>query len=426
MEFVEHLKKYLTNEEINKLLDSFNKKEQKGIILNEQKMSKETLKKLFPNIVSQNIVPNCYLYDKDEYDLGKKIYHELGAYYIQDPSASLVSYFLNPKKNQKVLDLCAAPGGKSVGASILMQNKGIIYANDLSRSRAEILLSNVERMGLGNVVVLSKDFKHIYQNFNEYFDSIILDAPCSGSGMFRRSDDMKEDWTYEKVLRNAQTQKELILMCYSMLKKGGTLMYSTCSYSFEEDEEVIEYLLNNTDAKLENIPSFDGEYRSKRYPETVHLFPFLFKGEGHYIAKIRKSGNLKDNLEDDIIISRKSLSKGNKPQIDKFRLFVEPSQLLLSMSIRPGLYEEYMLGKESIPAHHFSHFSNAINSIELNKEEVIKYLKGESLYKKDIPNGYHFVSFLNMNLGVIHSVNGTLKNLYPKGLRISAHINDCF
>ena len=122
---------------------------------------------------------------------------------------------------------------------------------------------------------------------------------------------MKDDWTYEKVLKYAQIQKELILMAYSMLKEGGTLIYSTCSFSFEEDEEVIEYLLSKTDGKLDAIESFEGEYRSKKYPETVHLFPSLFKGEGHYIARIKKPGKLSKNTPDDIVISRKKLSGYN-------------------------------------------------------------------------------------------------------------------
>ena len=426
MNFEEHLKKYLSDEEIKALVSSFLDSEQKGVLLNEDKLSKDNFLKLFPNVKSHPVVPNGFLFDADEYPLGKKIYHELGAYYIQDPSAMMVSYFLDPKPNQKVLDLCAAPGGKTIGASLLMKNKGTIYANDLSRSRAEILLSNVERMGLGNVVVLSKDFSQFAGKLDNYFDAIILDAPCSGSGMFRKLDAMKDDWTYEKVLKYAVIQKELITMCYAMLKEGGTLIYSTCSFSYEEDEEVVEYLLSKTDGKLDSIESFKGEYRSKKYPETIHLFPSLFKGEGHYIARIKKPGNLSKNTPDDIIVSRKKLSKGNKPEIDNFELFLKPSELLISMSMRPGLFVSSNIGKDVIYSHHYSHYAKADNSIELTKEEVIKYLRGESLNKKDIANGYHFVSYLSMNLGVTHAVNGVLKNLYPKGLRLNAKIDDSF
>ena len=126
MDFKTHLKKYLGESEIDELIASFDEKEHKGFFLNEKKMSKEQLKVLFPNVKEHPIVPNGYLFDQDEYQLGKKVYHELGAYYIMDPSAMLVPYLLDPKPGQKILDMCAAPGGKCTVASLLMKNEGQI------------------------------------------------------------------------------------------------------------------------------------------------------------------------------------------------------------------------------------------------------------------------------------------------------------
>ena len=146
MDFKTHLKKYLNDEEIDSLISSFSSKEHKGFYLNEKKMSKDTLLKLFPNVKPHPIVPNGFLFDQDEYKLGKFVYHELGAYYIQDPSAMLVAHYLNPKPNQRILDMCAAPGGKSIMTSLLMNDTGLLLANDLSSSRANVLLQNVERM----------------------------------------------------------------------------------------------------------------------------------------------------------------------------------------------------------------------------------------------------------------------------------------
>lgn len=425
MDFNTHLEKYLSKEEINNLVESFSLKEKKAIYLNENKLSKEKLLELFPNLKSHPIVPNGYLFDKNEYELGKKIYHELGAYYIQEPSAMLVSHFLDAKPGDVVLDLCAAPGGKTIQTALKMQNTGMIIANDLSKSRANILLSNIERLGISNTIITSLDFKNHYSKFNNYFDKIILDAPCSGSGMFRKSDEMKNDWTYEKVLKNAAIQKELILMCYSMLKEGGTLVYSTCSYSYEEDEEVIEYLLNNSDAELINIPNFNGEFRSTKYKETVHLFPSHFEGEGHYIALIQKPGLLLSSNLKEIYLKRNIKGKGNNNEI---QTFLCPNKLpanLEELSLRPGLFLDSKIGDKLIPSHHRSHVENSENSIELTKEEVIKYIKGETLNKKS-PDGFHFVSYLGMNIGVVYSVNNILKNYYPKGLRLSANIDSCF
>ena len=376
-------------------------------------------------INTQPIVPNGFLYEKNEYELGKKIYHELGAYYIQEPSAMLVAHFLDAKPGEIVLDLCAAPGGKTIQTALKMQNEGLIIANDLSKSRANILLSNIERMGISNTIVTSLDFKDYYQKFQGFFDKIILDAPCSGSGMFRKSDEMKNDWTYEKVLKNAATQKDLILMCYLMLKEGGKLIYSTCSYSFEEDEEVIEFLLKNTDAKLEKIPSFKGEFRSPKFEETVHLFPSHFEGEGHYIALIKKPGVLQSSKLAPFEVSRVVQSKGNSKEFQKFLVPTKLTSNFENFALRPGLFLGTQIKDKFIPSHHYSHVKNSTNSIELNKEEIISYLKGETLNKK-CPNGYHFVSYMGMNLGVVYSVNGVLKNYYPKGLRFSTSIDLCF
>ena len=426
MNFNEHLKKYLSDKEIDDLVSTFEGKEHKGLLLNENKMSKEVFETLFPNVRKHPIVPNGYLFEQDEYEFGKKIYHELGAYYIQDPSAMLVSYFLNPKPNQKILDLCAAPGGKSVQASLLLKNTGILYSNDLSKSRANILLSNVERMGLSNVIVSSLDWSKISDDFEEYFDGIILDAPCSGSGMFRKMDEMKSDWTYEKVLKNSAIQKGLILMCYKMLKPGGTLMYSTCSYSYEEDEEVIEFLQANSSAKLEYLPDFDGFTRSKKFIETIHLFPNKFVGEGHYIAKIIKPGTLSENRIENWQGTRIVTSLNNKKEIHTFSLPMTPHKTLEKLALRPGLFESIKSDNRITPSHHLSHAKKTYENIELSKEEIIKYLHGETIQKNSLSNGYYFVSYLGINLGVSHAINGTLKNLYPKGLRLNGKISDCF
>ena len=426
MDFTTHLQKYLNDDEIDSLISSFSSKEHKGFYLNEEKMSKETLLNLFPNLKAHPIVPNGFLFDQDEYKLGKLIYHELGAYYIQDPSAMLVAHYLNPKPNQRILDMCAAPGGKSIMTSLLMGKSGLLLANDLSSSRANILLQNVERMGLGNVVVTSYNLKQFSNELKEQFDGVILDAPCSGSGMFRKMSEMKDDWTYEKVLKNAAIQKELILLAYSFLKEGGTLMYSTCSYSYEEDEEIIEYLLSKTNAKLEYIEDFAGFLRFKKYPQTVHLFPSRFIGEGHYIAKIIKPGKLSENKAESLELKISENSKGKARVFNSYILNQKLPEKLLKYALRPGLFLGSEIGDKFIPSHHYSHFKNSEQSIALDKDETIRFIRGESLTKNNLAQGYQFVSYLGMNIGVTHIVNGTLKNLYPKGLRKSFKIDDSF
>lgn len=414
MDFENHLKKYLSDEEIFSLIDSFSKEEHKGLFLNPNKMSDEEFVSLFPKVRKHPIVPHAYLYDKNDYDFGKYIYHDLGCYYIQDPSATLVSYFLKPKENEYILDMCAAPGGKCVEASLLMNNKGVLYANDLSFKRAEILLSNVERMGLGNVVVLSKDLSKI-KGIEKSFDGIILDAPCSGSGMFRKMSEMKDDWTYEKVKKQAIIQKELIMLAYSLLKEGGRMVYSTCSYSYEEDEEVVQYLLDNSNAMLINIPDNEMFYRSS-LKETIHLFPYCFVGEGHYIALIQKPGKLFNNKCEETSFAKTISSKGKSKIVEHFLLPSKGIPLLNGLAIRPGLFTYSEIADKKIISHHYCHFLDAKESYPLSNEQLKKYIHGESLAIK-VNKNYSLVSYKGRNVGVVNKVNDVLKNLYPKGLR---------
>ena len=296
MEFYEHLKSYLSEKEIEELKNSLSLIDKHAVLLNPKKMSDEKFLSLFPRVTPHPIVKHAYLYDKEEYPLGKSVYHDLGCFYLQEPSAMLPSFFLNPHRGETVLDLCAAPGGKSVQASFLMENNGVIISNDLSRSRCSLILENVERLGLGNIIICNNDFSKIYRNYQNYFDHIILDAPCSGSGMFRKEDKMIDDWSYNKVLKFAEIQKELILYSYSMLKPGGTMVYSTCSFSKEEDEDVIDYLLDNTDAVLLKMPESPLFFVNKKQPYGIHTLPYLFPGEGHYICLIQKPGELKEDI----------------------------------------------------------------------------------------------------------------------------------
>ena len=208
MTFKEHLFSWMNEKEIADLISSLNEEKSKhAVLLNINKISDETFTKLFPNVIPHPVVKHGYLYDKDEYDLGKNILHDLGAYYLQDPSAMCVSYLLGIAPNEKVLDLCAAPGGKTVQASMALNGTGLLISNDLSHQRASLILQNVERLGLGNVVITNNDFSLIYKDYQEHFDKIILDAPCSGSGMFRKQREMEEDWSYQKVIKFAEIQK---------------------------------------------------------------------------------------------------------------------------------------------------------------------------------------------------------------------------
>lgn len=421
MEFVEHLRKYLNEEQLTQLMDSLSLPSTNALLLNVEKMDASTLLSIYPKLTPHPIVPNGFLYNKEDYDLGRSIYHELGCFYLQEPSAMVVSYLLAPEPNETILDLCAAPGGKSLQASILMQNTGVIIANDISYSRAQALLENAERLGRGNLIITNNDFSLIADRYQNYFDKIIVDAPCSGSGMFRKDKKMAEDWSIQKVLKFAEIQKSLIAMAYLMLKPGGTMVYSTCSYSYEENEEVIASLLAQYDAELLPIthPLF---FVNNSLPYGAHLFPNLFPGEGHYLCLIKKKGLLRPNLRNE---NKSPLPY--KLNAQGYTFFAEYGQYLYLQDkainlkglniIRHGVKVGQIDKNEVRYDIHYARFIKDFSSVcPLLEEEVRKYYQGESILRA-IPKGYVLLTFNGLTIDIAKSDGRIIKNRLPKGLR---------
>ncbi len=410
MEFLDHLKTYLNDEEIAQLETSLSKKSEHALLLNTEKMSQEQLLSIYPSLKKHPIVKNAFIYDKDELDLGKSVYHELGCFYLQEPSAMLPAYLLNPEPGNLVLDLCAAPGGKSMQASLLMQNEGLIISNDISKSRAFAISENAERLGKGNLLITNNDFSLIYDKFINTFDKIILDAPCSGSGMFRKENKMQLDWSYQKVLKNAEVQKSLITMSYNMLKPGGVMVYSTCSFSYEEDEEVIEYLLKNSDAELLDIPSSPLFYKNKTNGIGVHLLPSIFPGEGHYIALIKKPGELVKKQD------KKYYLKQEKFGEYLFTLSESFSMKYLNI-IRSGVKIGQVDKKDIRYDYHYARFVKSFdNELEIDLEALLKYYQGEAI-NKPVSKGYILLKYQGINVDIAKSDGRIIKNRLPKGLR---------
>ena len=425
MEFEQHLERYLSKDEIKKLVDALESAPKFGVLLNTEKMSTNEFTSFFPNVKPHPIVKNAYIYDKLQYPLGKSYLHDTGCYYLQEPSAMLVSTLLNPTKEDIVLDMCAAPGGKTIQASLLMKNEGIIISNDLSYVRAKALSSNVERMGRKNVVVTSMDMHHFPKKLHNTFTKIILDAPCSGSGMFRKDKNVENDWTYEKVLKCASIQKELIEIAYSLLAPGGDIIYSTCSFSFEEDEEVIKQFLSNH-ADISVIPFETNQFFYESEPKMgIHLFPSLFDGEGHYICLMHKDGNLNKksfNLENTKKNIQELLNHHNLNDNYGFvynnTIYALPIKFPLdNMTIlRPGLKIGTIENGNFIPDHALSHYYSSQNSLPLNTKQFEKYIHGD-IFEYQFKDGWNIVSYKGINLGYVKIVNNIAKNHYPKGLR---------
>lgn len=418
MDFKEHLYQSLPKEEVDLLINSFDSEDKHAVLLNLEKICDEEFLKEFPNVIPHPVVKHAYLYNKDEHPLGKHIYHELGYYYLQEPSAMVVSSLIEFKENDLVLDMCAAPGGKSIQASFKMNDKGLIISNDLSFSRCGLLSNNLERLGIGNVIITNNDLSKIYLKYENTFDKIILDAPCSGSGMFRKSDAIINDWSINKVYKYQEIQKELIKIAYYMLKPGGILSYSTCSYSKEEDEDVARYLLSNSDAELVNMPSNKYFYIKDI---GIRLMPSHFNGEGQYIVQFKKPGSSKTN-EFSHINKFPQYVKGDKDvkRVNDYLFAVNNGLDLKGFNIyRYGVkVGEFKKDIFKYDLHYArSYAKDSFDKIELTLEELKKYLYGEQLNKINPYKGYVLLTYKKTAVDIAKTDGQVIKNYYPKGLR---------
>lgn len=263
---------YLNESEKRKLLESNLTGAFKGGVV--KPIYKDLVKQHLPYIdyPFKDEMDNVFCYRQNDEKPGLNVLHFGGVYYLLDPSSAFVpNQFSKNDKTNLVLDMCAAPGGKTITYAIKHPND-LIIANEISLSRANELAKNIERMGLTNVIVTCMDPQEINDSFNSIFDRILLDAPCSGSGMFCKEPKMLEDWTYDKVIKCSLIQKQLLKKAIKLCALNGEILYSTCSYSNEEDDEVIEATLDES-IEIVNINSSFDTYKTK-YGNI--LFPLYF------------------------------------------------------------------------------------------------------------------------------------------------------
>ena len=416
-EFKEHLKSYLSEEEINEIVNSFDKDIPHSFYLNKNVNLPLDFVNDFSLEKSKHI-PNVYHSFKD--GLGKTIFHDIGMFYMQEESSTYAIHNFDIEDESLVLDMCSAPGGKGIYACLRNPN-GVVVLNDVSASRCQAIVSNVERLGISNAVITNSDFtnKKIVERFKDTFDYIILDAPCSGSGMMRKNIAMQNEWSMNKVNKFASVQKELILNAFYMLKPGGKLMYSTCSLSKEEDEDVVNYLVDNTDAEII-------EFDNKKY-HHIGLLDDL--GEGLFFTYIKKIGTLSkckfsdkgSRLKDlngkyDYELPGNSIIEVNKQDIYVLNHEFDYKNLHV---IRYGVLALERKGKIFVPTHHYAKAFNTLPTISLDNELINMYLKGNTLRLDigDLKKGYFVMKNNDINVGLAKYSDNVLKNLYPKGLR---------
>lgn len=437
MNFYEHIEIVIGKEEKDKLENAIEQEQIKCLRVNSLYLKPNSLKETYPNIVNNNEIDYSFYYDKNEYDLGKSIEHFAGGIYIQDASAMLVTHLLNPQENERVIDLCAAPGGKATQASILMKNTGLVIANDYNEKRSEILSENVERLGITNTVVLNNNVEKIANHFGGYFDKVILDAPCSGEGMFRKNDLSYLDWSIDKVHRCSEIQRELIMHAYSLLKKDGIMVYSTCTFEKEENEDIVQYLLDNSNASLINIKEIEGAIRGIDMKEAIRLYPSHFKGEGQFIAlikcndehniKLKKYQNKNNQIPQLLKLTNEFiLQNSNNNKIKDIYPFNTTINYLEYGNInidglkvkRYGLNMGQVINNRFEPSHSLMKVLDLKQNHEITKDEYLKFIKGETLENNNY-KGYLGIKYNNLKVGFGKASNNQIKNHLPKGLRIN-------
>ena len=370
-----------------------------------------------------------------ESDAGAQPLHEAGAYYLQEPSAMLPAAVMNPQPGEAILDLCAAPGGKSTQLALKMNGQGLIVCNEPVPKRAQILSRNIERMGVVNALVVSAMPDKLAQRWPEGFDGVQVDAPCSGEGMFRRHPETRDEWTEESPAGCAKRQAEILDAAARMVRPGGRIVYSTCTLNREENEETVSAFLDRHDdfhLQAFHLPGVSA-------PEgMLTCYPHRMRGEGHFVALLVREGDQAAYRAPD-----RSLPAPDKEQIRLYQAFAGknapvPNKMLGNLMVampdcpdvrglkvlRCGLHLGEARGKLFLPDHAWAVACNRPDfpMIDVSDMQAAAYLAGEVIPADESLRGWLLVALHGLPLGWGKASDGMVKNHYPKGLRRETRI----
>lgn len=398
---------------------------------------------------------NGFYYGKTDQP-GKHPFHEAGVYYIQEPSAMAPVTFLGIEKGDRVLDLCAAPGGKTTQIADFMKGTGILITNEIHPQRAKILSENVERMGVTNAIVTNETPENLALRFPGYFDKILVDAPCSGEGMFRKNEEAGMEWSPENVSMCAQRQDSILEQAQLMLRPGGRLVYSTCTFApLENEGSISRFLSRHPEFHIEKVEKPEGfsegvaqwvENPAPGIADTMRLMPHKVKGEGHYLAVLQKTGSSDPYKRNSTGGLEKSISQKEYSEFldfnEKFlhnrtwsdgtwirfgeQLYYGPANMpsLKGLKVlRPGLHLGTLKKNRFEPSHALA---LALKPEEVNNcilysmkdREPTQFLGGQTLILEDAGiNGWCLICVEGYSLGWGKVAGNIVKNHYPKGLR---------
>lgn len=456
--------KHLLGEEYENFLNSYENNRSQGLRVNTRKVQSEDELELLKRRFELTKVPwakEGFYYSK-RVRPGRHPLHEAGLYYIQEPSAMAPIELLDILNDDRVLDLCAAPGGKSTQAAVRLHGRGFLVSNEIHPARAKILSQNIERLGIGNAVVTNESPDKLSKHFTEFFDKILVDAPCSGEGMFRKDETARNQWSPDHVVLCAARQQQILDKAAAMLKPGGKMVYSTCTFSPEENEGSIHHFLNrHPEFSIEqgqNLPGLSkgrpewAEDGRKELCETFRIWPHHTEGEGHYMAVLKKEGGeISGKWKEPAFVKDKDIIKcfdsfvkdtlnlwGKSEESQRLLLF--GGQLYLFpegmpsldgiKTVRPGLHLGTLKKNRLEPAHALAMSLNKNQarqwcSMTADSDAIRRYYHGEALPVSRfnpsdcqlMDKGWVLMMVDSWPAGWAKLSGGILKNHYPKGLR---------
>ncbi|AGC67663.1 ribosomal RNA small subunit methyltransferase F [Thermoclostridium stercorarium subsp. stercorarium DSM 8532] len=443
-EFENKFRNLMDPSEFDEFISALNEERVTGLRINSLKIDLDTWEKITPFEIQPVPWSSCGFYIEDDSRPGTHPYYHAGLYYIQEPSAMFPAEVLAVEPGDRVLDLCAAPGGKTVALAAAMKNQGFLLSNDINPKRIKALVKNIELCGITNAVVTNETPEKLSGFYEGFFSKILLDVPCSGEGMFRKDADAVKSWNKYKAEELQVLQREIFDYAYRMLSPGGRLVYSTCTFNPEENEQNIAYFLKNyPDLYLVDIPKKFGIEPGRPdwadgNPEllkTARLWPHRIKGEGHFVALFARQGEFKrdktgtgtdEPLKSFVEFCERILL--NPPQgiyrVDRFHINIIPPEFEYTEKLRiikTGLYLGEEIHGKFEPSQAFAmalDWSNVRTKkgFSADDPELIRYLKGETLFFEG-EKGYILIGVERYPLGWGKMDGSRLKNMYAKGWR---------
>ena len=463
--FLDSMKEIL-GEDYEAFLAGFDGQRQYGLRVNTLKMNLEEFERIAPfHLKKVPWISNGYFYEAEDVP-AKHPFYSAGLYYLQEPSAMTPASRLKVQPGERVLDLCAAPGGKATELGAALQGEGLLVANDINTARARALLRNLELFGISNSFVTNEPPHVLAERFPEFFHKIMVDAPCSGEGMFRKNPAVVDSWQEKGPEYFSKLQREIIVQAADMLLPGGMMFYSTCTFSPLENEKTITHLLKER-SDMEVIPMEDYEgfaegltsYRGEVFDESCRLcrriWPHKMSGEGHFMALLHKKNGVQQQVQQTVSQSSiwwekcKGLNKEQKAAAEDFfshvniaydekRIDVRGDNLYYLPApnydgrglhfLRNGLFMGEFKKKRFEPSQPFALALHAqdfdqVLDFPADDERLSRYLRGETLDVSDLlagekkRKGWQLVMVAGHPLGFGKLVNNNLKNKYPAGWR---------